>query len=192
VACSPQPLRGIRHTHMTSSLRTNQVRTVLNRLFAAATYDDETPCWRREGLSWESATSQERADAFEASYMPISPQGGELLCLLVRAKRPKTVVEFGTSYGISTIHLAAAVADNGTGHVVSTELSAAKVCGRSRQFGRSQPRRSRHDSIRRCHDDFERYLGTNRPRTARCLERLVLASSAVARIPSGDRCVDCG
>jgi predicted O-methyltransferase YrrM len=38
-----------------------------------------------------------------------------------------TVVEFGTSYGVSAIHLAAAVADNGTGHVVSTELSAAKV-----------------------------------------------------------------
>jgi predicted O-methyltransferase YrrM len=37
------------------------------------------------------------------------------------------VAEFGTSFGISTIHLAAAVRDNGTGHVVSTELNAAKV-----------------------------------------------------------------
>jgi hypothetical protein len=36
-------------------------------------------------------------------------------------------VEFGTSFGISTIHLAAAVTDNGTGHVVTTELSTAKV-----------------------------------------------------------------
>lgn len=35
--------------------------------------------------------------------------------------------EFGTSYGISTIYLAAAVADNGTGHVVTTELSTAEV-----------------------------------------------------------------
>lgn len=47
--------------------------------------------------------------------------------ILVRAKRPNTVIEFGTSYGISAIYLAAAVADNGTGHVVSTELSEAKV-----------------------------------------------------------------
>jgi hypothetical protein len=31
VTCSSQTLRGIRHTHMTSSLHTNQVRTVLNR-----------------------------------------------------------------------------------------------------------------------------------------------------------------
>jgi predicted O-methyltransferase YrrM len=59
--------------------------------------------------------------------MPISPQGGDLLYILVRAKRPNTVIEFGTSYGISTIYLAAAVADDGTGHVVSTDLGTAKV-----------------------------------------------------------------
>jgi predicted O-methyltransferase YrrM len=112
---------------MPNTLRTNQVRTVLNRLFAAAADDDEIPRWRTPGLSWETATAQERADASEATYMPISRQGGELLYILVRAKRPNTVVEFGTSYGISTIYLAAAVADNRTGHVVSTELSTAKV-----------------------------------------------------------------
>jgi predicted O-methyltransferase YrrM len=112
---------------MTSSLRTNQVRTVLNRLFAAAAYDDETPRWRREGLSWETATAQERADASESTYMPISAEGGELLYILVPAKRQNTVIEFGTSYGISTIYLAAAVADNGAGRVVSAELSEAKV-----------------------------------------------------------------
>ncbi len=37
------------------------------------------------------------------------------------------MVEFGTSFGISTIHLAAAVQDNGAGRVISTELNAAKV-----------------------------------------------------------------
>ena len=50
-----------------------------------------------------------------------------MLYILVRAKRPNTIIEFGTSYGISTIYLAAAVTDNGTGRVVSTELSEAKV-----------------------------------------------------------------
>ncbi|MEU8813203.1 class I SAM-dependent methyltransferase [Actinoplanes sp. NPDC048796] len=39
----------------------------------------------------------------------------------------RTVAEFGTSYGISTLHLAAAVRDNGIGHVVTTELSRTKV-----------------------------------------------------------------
>jgi predicted O-methyltransferase YrrM len=117
----------IQHINMSNTLRTNQVRTVLNRLFAAAAHDDENPRWRKPGVSWESATAQERADASESTYMPISQEGGDLLYILVRAKRPNTVVEFGTSYGISTIYLAAAVADNETGHVVSTELSTAKV-----------------------------------------------------------------
>ncbi|HEX4009025.1 MAG TPA: class I SAM-dependent methyltransferase [Solirubrobacteraceae bacterium] len=36
-------------------------------------------------------------------------------------------MEFGTSFGISTIYLAAAVRDNGIGSVVTTELSETKV-----------------------------------------------------------------
>jgi predicted O-methyltransferase YrrM len=112
---------------MANALRTNQVRSVLNRLFDAAAQDDEIPRWREPDGTWETATAQERADASASTYMPISPEGGDLLYILVRAKRPSTIVEFGTSYGISTIYLASAVADNGTGHVVSTELSAIKV-----------------------------------------------------------------
>jgi predicted O-methyltransferase YrrM len=59
--------------------------------------------------------------------MPISEPGGRLLYALTRAARPATVVEFGTSFGISTTHLAAAVIDNGTGHVLTTELSPVKI-----------------------------------------------------------------
>lgn len=117
----------IQPTNMANTLRTPQVKTVLDRLFAAGAQDDEAPRWRQLGLSWETATAQERADASEATYMPISPQGGDLLYILARAKRPNIIVEFGTSYGTSTIYLAAAVADNGTGHVVSTELNTAKA-----------------------------------------------------------------
>jgi predicted O-methyltransferase YrrM len=107
---------------MTTTLQNPPVRTVLDRLFTAADRDDD--------LQLEfpaNATPQEAADALADVYMPISASGGELLYALVRAIRPETVVEFGTSYGISTLHLAAAVADNGTGHVFSTEMSAAKI-----------------------------------------------------------------
>ena len=72
-------------------------------------------------------SAREQADAYGELYIPVSPEGGRLLYTLIRASRPATVVEFGTSFGISTIHLAAAVRDNGTGRVVSTELNAAKV-----------------------------------------------------------------
>jgi predicted O-methyltransferase YrrM len=97
------------------------VSTVLDRLFKAAAADtvpSEFPA---------GATAQEAADVLADVYMPISSQGGELLYSLVRASRPSTVVEFGTSYGISTLYLASAVADNGSGHVFTTELSAVKI-----------------------------------------------------------------
>jgi predicted O-methyltransferase YrrM len=112
---------------MTNTLRMDHVRTDLDRLFAAASHDDEAPRWTNPGVLWESATAQERADALQAAYLPISARGGELLYVLVRARRPTTIVEFGTSYGISTLYLGAAVADNGMGSVVSTELNGAKV-----------------------------------------------------------------
>ncbi len=112
---------------MTNTLNTDHVRTVLDRLFAAASHDDEVPRWTNPGVSYESATAQDKADALQAAYLPISAHGGELLYILVRARRPTTIVEFGTSYGISTLYLAAAVADNGVGSVVSTELNNAKV-----------------------------------------------------------------
>jgi predicted O-methyltransferase YrrM len=107
---------------MTNSLRDPAVSSVLRRLFTAAEadHDDGPPVP-------VDATAQQRADALRHAYLPISAQAGELLYTLVRAARPTTVVEFGTSFGISTLHLAAAVADNGVGHVLSTELSAHKV-----------------------------------------------------------------
>src|SRR5262245_12989589 len=104
-----------------TTLQSPPVRTVLDRLFKAAADD-------RDDLEFPAgATSQQAADLLAGVYMPISESGGDLLYSLVRASRPATVVEFGTSYGISTTYLAAAVADNGVGHVLTTELSAVKV-----------------------------------------------------------------
>lgn len=42
-------------------------------------------------------------------------------------KRPRLVVEFGASLGISAIHIAAALRDNGMGRLVTTELSETKA-----------------------------------------------------------------
>jgi predicted O-methyltransferase YrrM len=81
-----------------------------------------------------SASAQERADALSDFYLPVTPEAGRLLYALVRATRPGTVVEFGMSLGISAIHLASAVRDNGSGRVVTTELSAAKVAKAKKTF----------------------------------------------------------
>jgi predicted O-methyltransferase YrrM len=109
------------------------VDVVLSRLFAQAARDDQVRSSLPEDRPLPtraarlSLTARERADALQDIYMPVSPEGGRLLYALVRASRPETVVEFGTSFGISTIHLAAAVTDNGTGRVITTELSDRKV-----------------------------------------------------------------
>ncbi len=63
---------------------------------------------------------------FEHAYLPISRLQGEMLQNLIRDSRAKHVVEFGTSFGISTIYLAEAVRENG-GKVISTELLASKA-----------------------------------------------------------------
>jgi predicted O-methyltransferase YrrM len=111
---------------MTNSLNSPKVRAVLDRLFAGAAHDDENEPALEAG-SWSTASARQRADARQAIYMPISEPGGRLLYALTRAARPATVVEFGTSFGISTAYLAAAVTDNGTGHVFTTELSPVKI-----------------------------------------------------------------
>jgi len=112
---------------MTNTLLAAPVQAVLERLFAAAARQDAEPSPWPADRSFLAATAQDRADALETVYMPISAPGGRLLYTLIRAARPETVVEFGTSFGISTIYLAAAVSDNGAGRVVTTEMSAAKI-----------------------------------------------------------------
>ena len=40
----------------------------------------------------------ERAEAYGSAPLAITPEVGELLCVLVLARRPGTIVEFGASY----------------------------------------------------------------------------------------------
>jgi predicted O-methyltransferase YrrM len=59
-------------------------------------------------------------------YIPVSREQGEFLYLTARAIRAKNVVEFGTSFGISTIYLAAGLRDNGEGCVIGSEIEPSK------------------------------------------------------------------
>jgi predicted O-methyltransferase YrrM len=113
---------------MTNTLAAPRVRVVLDRLLAAA--DDQERAGTLPSSTdrlMASMSALERAEALQDAYLPVSPEGGQLLYALTRASRPDTIVEFGTSFGISTIYLAAAVADNGTGQLLTTELSSRKI-----------------------------------------------------------------
>ena len=59
--------------------------------------------------------------------LAISRETGTLLYMLARSSHARTIVEFGTSFGISTLHLAAALKDNGGGHLITSEFEPSKV-----------------------------------------------------------------
>jgi predicted O-methyltransferase YrrM len=59
--------------------------------------------------------------------LAVSRETGRLLYLLARTGRARTIVEFGTSFGISTLHLAAALRDNGGGRLITCEFEPSKV-----------------------------------------------------------------
>ena len=59
--------------------------------------------------------------------LAISRATGTLLYMLARSSHARTIVEFGTSFGISTLHLAAALKDNGGGHLITSEFEPSKV-----------------------------------------------------------------
>lgn len=59
--------------------------------------------------------------------LPVSREAGSLLYMLARFGNARSIVEFGTSFGISTLHLAAAIRDNGGGRIITTEFEPSKI-----------------------------------------------------------------
>ncbi|MGB2888510.1 MAG: class I SAM-dependent methyltransferase [Candidatus Acidiferrales bacterium] len=95
-----------------TGLDSGDIARVLKRLFKEAEDDEQN---RVRGSTEIEESSREN------SYLSVSPASGRLLYILARTCR--RIVEFGTSFGISTIHLAAAARENGHGsRVLSTEL----------------------------------------------------------------------
>ena len=77
--------------------------------------------------------AEERADyraiyrRYADNFLAVSPAYGRFLYMIARARKAARIVEFGTSMGISTIYLAAALRDNGGGHLIGSDLEPAKV-----------------------------------------------------------------
>ncbi len=60
-------------------------------------------------------------------HLAVSRETATLLYMLARSAKATSIVEFGMSFGISTLHLAAALEDNGGGRVITTEFEQSKV-----------------------------------------------------------------
>src|ERR1700754_660389 len=118
---------------MATTLQDPRVAETLDRMYDESREQMSLLRERRPNMS-AARTVQERADAMSEFYIPVTPESGRLLYSLVRATRPATVVEFGMSFGISALHLASAVRDNGTGRVVTTEISDTKITAAKKTF----------------------------------------------------------
>ena len=77
-------------------------------------------------LDWKGLDAD--AHRFMADkFVALDPVKAEFCHQLCRALRAKRVVEIGTSYGVSTLYLAAAVRANGGGLVIGTEYEPEKA-----------------------------------------------------------------
>ena len=114
---------------MQCTLHSSPAADVLVELYADSELQDAKAKDRPKSAPplWSGATPLERFTSAKHLYMPIDRPFGHLLYSLIRASRPLTIVEFGTSFGISTIFLAAAARDNGAGKVITTEFLADKA-----------------------------------------------------------------
>jgi predicted O-methyltransferase YrrM len=105
------------------------VSKIVDRLFAEADL-----AVSRRGADFSSARGAADPNNYLQYYarlkdqpLPVSRETGKLLYMLARSIRARTIVEFGTSFGISTIHLAAALRDNGGGRLIGSEFEPSKI-----------------------------------------------------------------
>lgn len=122
-----------------NTLTTAPLAPLIDRLFAEADgVEPETEPSVAE--YWASLTEADKdriirsKTDYKAFYMQmkdvplaVSRETGVLLYTLARSCGARSIVEFGTSFGLSTLFLAAALRDNGGGRLVTTEFEPSKV-----------------------------------------------------------------
>jgi len=119
-------------TSMTTTLTTTALTSLLDRLFKQA---DVATSPAMEGISREERERLMRSKTdyldfygrVKDLWLPVSRETGALLYVLARSTNARSIVEFGTSFGISTLHLAAALRDNGGGQLIGSEFEPSKV-----------------------------------------------------------------
>lgn len=117
---------------MTTTLTSSPLAPLLDRLFAqadAATSPALAGISRdeRERLMHSKTDYLDFYGLLKDLWLPVSRETGLLLYQLARSTYAENIVEFGTSFGISTLHLAAALRDNGGGRLISSEFEPSKV-----------------------------------------------------------------
>lgn len=117
-----------------TTLTTTPLAPLLDRLFeeAAAASPATSPAVadlfeERERLMRSKTDYLDFYGRLKDFPLAVSRETGALLYMLARSAKARNIVEFGTSFGISTLHLAAALRDNGGGRLITTEFETSKV-----------------------------------------------------------------
>jgi predicted O-methyltransferase YrrM len=118
-----------------TTLTTTPLAPLLDRLFEEADASEAELETAAAALSDEELARLMRSKTEYRDFygrlknMPlaVSRETGALLYMLARSSRARTIVEFGTSFGISTLHLAAALRDNGGGRLITSEFEPSKA-----------------------------------------------------------------
>jgi len=120
------------------SLTTDPVASVLKRLYREAEIADRPLLEEfRDSQTaqdpWTKVVQEETNDyralyrKYANNFLNVSAEFGRFIYMCARARRCKRIVEFGTSFGISAIHLACALRDSGGGRLIGTELEPHKA-----------------------------------------------------------------
>jgi len=118
-----------------TTLTTPPVGPLLDRLFeeASATSPMDNPALAALAGGDHARLMRSKTDYLDfyghlKDYpLAVSRETGLLLYMLARSLRARTVVEFGTSFGLSTLCLASALRDNGGGVVITSEFEPSKA-----------------------------------------------------------------
>jgi predicted O-methyltransferase YrrM len=108
---------------------------LLDRLFTEADASmavlrssmEHIPADQRAAMMSSKTGYRELYTRMKDAPLAVSRETGALLYMLARSMDARTIVEFGTSFGISTLHLAAALRDNGGGRVITSEFEPSKI-----------------------------------------------------------------
>ncbi len=117
-----------------NTLTSSPLAPLLDRLFAeAATMRPSQSPEVADVLADRERLMRSKTDYFhfygrlKDFPLAVSRETGTLLYMLARGCRAQNIVEFGTSFGLSTLYLAAALRDNGGGRLVTSEFEPSKV-----------------------------------------------------------------
>lgn len=131
----------VRHPDPFAVVEDDRIAAVLRRLYKEANRQHFSVVRHLSRHAWSFIRGKEvafpmseMAGFWGDKYIAIMEPQGAFCYLTARALRAKTVVEFGTSFGISTLWLAAAVKANGGGTIVTTEIVPEKAAAARRNF----------------------------------------------------------